>query len=73
VQLALDDPQNYENAEKTSWNTHRNLAPLSLFDGALHAATWGAKLAMSQVYTSKSCRHKWRKWLQAESSAQTNN
>jgi len=55
--------QNDENAEKMWWNTHRNLAHMSLFGGALHAATWGAKVAMSQVYSSKSCCHKWRKWL----------
>jgi hypothetical protein len=42
--------QNDENTEKMRWNTHRNLAHLSLFGGALHVATWAAKLAMSQVY-----------------------
>jgi hypothetical protein len=61
VKTATDAP-NDENAERMWWSTYRNLAHLSLFGGALHAATWAAEVAMSQVHSSKSCCHKRRKW-----------
>src|ERR1700733_6833829 len=54
-----------EQAEKRWAFTHRGGAsghPLTPLTLALHAGTWGAKLALSQVYKCRSCSHKWRKW-----------